>query len=65
MTFKGTLSRLIVEISIFQFLHHIAKCHQIPTNKFGTKIPQNKIEQVFWGRSAGLQGWKWIAIHQN
>ena len=25
-------------------------------------IPQEKAEQVFWGRSTGLQGWKWIVI---
>ena len=31
-------------------------------NKFVKKIPQNKKEQVFSGRSAGLQGWKWIAL---
>ena len=30
-------------------------------NKF-RKIPQHKIEQVFGGRSTGLQGWKWITI---
>ena len=26
---KGTLSRLMIEISIFYFPHYIAKCHQI------------------------------------
>ena len=31
-------------------------------NKFDKKIPQNKIKRVFWGRSRGLQGWKWITI---
>ena len=30
--------------------------------KLTKKVPQNKIEQVFRGRSTGLQGWKWIAI---
>ena len=32
------------------------------TNKFDKRFPQNKIEQVFLGRSAGLEGWKWTAI---
>ena len=31
-------------------------------NKVDKKIPQNKIEQVFRGRSTGLQGCKWIPI---
>ena len=31
-------------------------------HKYDKKIPQNKIGQVFCGKSTGLQGWKWIAI---
>ena len=31
-------------------------------NKFDEKIPQNKIEQAFWGRRTELQGWMWITI---
>ena len=32
------------------------------TNTFDKNIPQNKIEQLFLGRSTGLQGEKLIAI---
>ena len=48
---KGTLSN-------FQLLPNATK----NTNKFKRKILQNKIEQVFWGWSTGLQRRKWIAI---
>ena len=34
-------------------------------NKIDKKIPQKKIEQVCGERSTGLQGWKWVTIHQN
>ena len=33
------------------------------TNKLNKNILQSKIEQVFWGRSTELQGWKWITVH--
>ena len=32
------------------------------TKKIDKNIPQNKIKQVFWGRSTELQEWKWIVI---
>ena len=58
----GTRSRLIKEISIFYIIMpNVTKY----TNKFHKKIPQNKIEQVFWERITGLQGWKWIELHPN
>ena len=28
------------------------------------KLLQSKIECVVWGESAGLQGWRWITVHQ-
>lgn len=31
-------------------------------NKMDQKIQRSKIEQVFWGRNIGLQGWKWIIL---
>ena len=34
------------------------------TTKLDKKILQSKIEAVVWGKSAGLQGCKWIAVHQ-
>ena len=47
--------QVLTEISISNFhiiLPDVTKC----MNKFHKEIPQNKIEQVFWGRSTGLQG---------
>ena len=56
LKYHGTLSQLIIEISI-TILPNVTKY----MNQFVKKIPQNKIEQEFWEKSTGLQGWKrWL-----
>ena len=52
-----SLSRdtITADQSNFYFLISTSYCRMSPTT-------QNKIEQVFWGWSTGLQGWQWITI---
>lgn len=47
----------------FSFLVAILYCQMTP-NILDKKTLQSKIEQLFLGRSTGLQGWKWITVHQ-
>lgn len=59
---KGRVSRVISTVFFPNF--HIMPNLIKSTNKMNKTILQSKIEQVFCGRSTGLQGGKWNAIRR-